>query len=67
MKCYWFAQIGDDLLFIFSNGNILSWDKKQYLLKEKFRAEIYYRFKGTSNRISQRTLKRKAEKCNVII
>ena len=67
MKCYWFCTIGTDLLFIFPNGSIFSWEKKQYLIKVRFRGRFYYKHKGTSIRIAQSTLKRNAEKCNVIL
>jgi hypothetical protein len=67
MKIYWFAQINDDTLFISPKGLIISLKKKQQLIKIKFRGLIYYRYKGTSNRIAQSTLKRNAIRCNVII
>lgn len=64
---YWFAQIGDDLLFISKQYGIISLNHKHPLKKIKYRGMYYYKYIGTSKRISEKTIKNNIERCNVII
>ena len=64
-KCYWFAQIKDDILFILKN-EVISLNSGS-LIKEDYRNSIYYRYPGMSKRIAQKTLKNRATRTNVLI
>ena len=64
---YWFCTINDDLLFISKQHGIISWNHSKPLVKVKYRGMNYYKYTGTSKRISEKSIKNKIERCNVII
>lgn len=68
-KCYWYAKINDRFLFIMPNADVFieSHNGLAKMNREVFRGSDYYREPKTSNRIAVSTLKRKAERCQLLI
>lgn len=68
-KCFWFCSVSSGFLFIMPNGVVNFYDghKTEPLIKEQYRSKTYYRINNTSKRIAQSTIKRKAQKCNIIL
>ena len=64
---YWFAQINGDYLFISKQHGIISLNHQKALVRIKYRGLFYYKYSGTSKRISEKSIKNKTERCNVII
>jgi len=63
----WGAYTSDDLLFISKEHGIISANHKKTLVRVKYRGLYYYKYPGTSKRISEKSIKNKTERCNVII
>lgn len=64
---YWFCTINNDLLFISKKHGVILFNHQKPLVKIKYRGLFYYKYTGTSIRISEKTIKNKIERCNVII
>ena len=64
--CKWYVCSHDSLLFIFTSGQVMDYDGN-FLVKETYRCRPYFRWKGTSKRISLKTIKSKFERCNATI
>jgi len=64
--CRWYVCSKDYFLFIFENGKVMDYDG-EFLLKEKYRCKDYFRWKGTSRRVSVKTIKNKFNRCDVIM
>jgi len=68
-KCFWFAQIKDNLLFILPSGKVLI-EQNEILMetrKEIFRDKTYYRIPKTCKRIAQSSIKRNAIRANILL
>ena len=65
-KCFWFTYLNDRFLFICSNGDVIDSEYGELIL-ETYRGKMYYRTPKTNIRISQKTIKKNAARCNVLI
>ena len=66
LKVFWYVYKNNRILFICSNGDVFD-SEQGCLIKETYREKIYYRTPKTNIRISQKTIKKNAERCNVLI
>ena len=66
LKAFWYLYQKERILFICSNGDVIDAEDGQ-LIKETYRGQTYYRTPKTNVRISQKSIKNNAERCNVLI
>ena len=64
--CKWFVKLKDDILLISTDKSVISIYEKKELIRENYHNSIFYRYPGTSSRISETTIRKKYQNCNVI-